>query len=49
MNVQVERVASVICELWRFFWKKHRKGNGVWWALAYTWDRWQWLRQERKQ
>jgi hypothetical protein len=34
------------CALWviTFFRKKLRKGNGVWWALAYTFDQWKWLR-----
>lgn len=34
-------------ELWYFFRKKLRKGNGIWWALAYTWDHYRWLRIER--
>lgn len=31
-------------ELWHFFRKKLRKGNGVWWALTYTWSHWKWMR-----
>lgn len=31
-------------ELYSFFRRKLRKGNGVWWALAYTFRQWQWLR-----
>lgn len=33
--------------LWRFFRKKMRKRNGVWWALCYTWHHYRWLRIER--
>ena len=32
---------------WYFFRKKLRKGNGVRWALAYTWDDFQWQRTVR--
>jgi len=38
----------VISELWSFFRRKLRKGNGVWWALAYTWDHYLWVRRNRK-
>lgn len=37
-------MARELWELWLFFCKKLRKGNGVWWALGYTRFRWQWLR-----
>lgn len=37
----------MVNELRRFFLKKYRKGNGVRWALAYTWDHYRWLRIER--
>ncbi|MFD7259341.1 hypothetical protein [Streptomyces sp. NPDC059874] len=36
-------------ELWKFFLKKYRKGNGAWWALSYTWLHWQFLRQKREE
>lgn len=35
-------------ELWKFFLKKLRKGNGVWWALLYTKDHRAWLRLNRR-
>lgn len=25
-------------KIWRTFKRKYRKGNGVWWALVYTWE-----------
>ncbi|MEU5166779.1 hypothetical protein [Streptomyces mutomycini] len=34
----------MVKELYAFFRMKLRKGNGVWWALAYTFDQWRWLR-----
>jgi hypothetical protein len=42
-------------ELRRFFLKKLRKENGVkrlypqhvWWAVAYTWEQYRWLRIQR--
>lgn len=37
---------ETLTELWWFFRKKLRKGNGVRWAVAYTYDRWQWTRTD---
>lgn len=34
----------MVRELWKFFVKKLRKRNGLWWALSYTYSRWQYLR-----
>ncbi|MEX1655541.1 hypothetical protein ABZ960_20555 [Streptomyces pseudovenezuelae] len=45
----------MIAELWWFFRKKWRKENGlrrlspahIWWALAYAWDHFKWMRMGR--
>lgn len=34
----------MVRELWSFFLKKLRKRNGLWWAVAYTYSRWRYLR-----